>query len=59
MAPDCSLVVQAHQRDDVAHVVLVLDPAGGWPLLVREDAVVDHAAGRDELGRAVAMGTSA
>ena len=46
-------------RDDVAHVVLVLDPAGGWPLLVREDAVVEHAAGRDELGRTVAMGTSA
>src|SRR4051794_37661801 len=39
-----ALVVESHERDHVAHVVVLLDPARGRALLVREDRVVDDAA---------------
>lgn len=41
---DHAVVVQAQQRDDVADVGRVLDPASGGAHLAGEDRVMDHAA---------------
>src|SRR4051794_30238235 len=45
-----AVVVEPHERDHVAYVFIVRDPARGWALLAWEDGVVDDAAARVEVG---------